>query len=227
MNAADIKKQEDQPKPFRPLIAIPTGGDVHGQLVGWLVNQRVPVAIGTGSPVDHNRNSMVQAFLDTEFTHLMFIDSDVVPPPDVIPRLKASGAPVATGLYPLYLGGRIVIDVNFPQAVVEDHTMWPSPWPVGGVRECTRAGMGCCLIERQVFEQLEDPWFKFVLHGGGKRTGEDVYFFQSAAKAGFKVVCDTSVRCSHWHAGLDLKVIADMWAERKSVSSSLVPVMEI
>jgi hypothetical protein len=220
----------EQPPRFNPLIGVPTGGQIHADTVSWLLKRGIHTAVSVGSPVDYNRNQLIRVFLDEgeAYTHLFLLDSDVVPPMDVLERLHAMDADVATGVYPLFLSGRCVIDVNFPEDIVEDHTMWPSPWPSGGVRECTRAGMGCCLVKREVFKQLEDPWFQFVMHGGGKRTGEDVYFFQQARKAGLKTMVDTAIRCSHYHAGIDLKMIADMWAERKTdgIESGIIPVME-
>ena len=69
--------------------------------------------------------------------------------------------------------------------------------------EIDAAGMGCCLIEREVFQQIEAPWFKFDVRCDGHMTGEDIYFFERCAEVGIRPVVVPRVLCAH-HRAVDL-----------------------
>ena len=151
-----------------------------------------------GMPFDHARNSACQWSLERGFSHLFFLDDDVVPPPDVIQRLLAHNLPIVCGLYfrrhvgiePLMLkdapGGSVTYLTQFgwPQMIDVDYT-----------------GGGCMLIARRVLETMRDriggqrPWFEWKVDSGGK--SEDYVFCQRARSLGFKVAVDTSIQCRH------------------------------
>ncbi len=54
----------------------------------------------------------------------------------------------------------------------------------------------------EMFKKIPKPWFKTLqemVPGQGMRAAtQDLYFFQEAAKHGFKFACDTRVRVGHW-----------------------------
>ena len=69
--------------------------------------------------------------------------------------------------------------------------------------ECTSIGTGCMLIKTEVFEQIERPWFKTVdkidsEDGPGVQMNDDMYFCQKVREAGFKILADANVICTHW-----------------------------
>ncbi len=54
-------------------------------------------------------------------------------------------------------------------------------------------GMGCVLMNVDVFRKIDYPWFD--LKEG--KYGQDIYFYTKAKAAGIKVGVDTSVQCEH------------------------------
>ena len=60
--------------------------------------------------------------------------------------------------------------------------------------EIDTSGLGCTLIDIQVFKNLERPWFRWELK---EDQSEDFYFFRLAKKNGYNLHAYTDVRLSH------------------------------
>ncbi len=58
---------------------------------------------------------------------------------------------------------------------------------------------------REVFDLIEQPWFKFEVRADGNQTGEDIYFFERCAKVGIRPLAMPQVLCAH-HRVVDLLV---------------------
>jgi hypothetical protein len=78
-------------------------------------------------------------------------------------------------------------------------------WKVGEVFPCEGIGTGCLLIDTQVFQHLEKPWFKTVdelKDDGGmlSRTNitDDLYFCRKVINAGFRIACHGGLLCGHY-----------------------------
>ncbi|MGB0716102.1 MAG: glycosyltransferase family 2 protein [Phycisphaerae bacterium] len=146
-------------------------------------------------PTDFARNQCVERFLQSQHSHILFIDSDVIPPDDCLQRLLAANRPLVCGVYPLMLAqARICTSVanRRPDGRYEFIQELPRhPFEVDA------AGMGCCLIAREVLETMPYPWFRFDQGAGGQLTGEDIYFFEKAEGLGYKPVVIPDVQCGH------------------------------
>jgi len=57
--------------------------------------------LGNDSLITRSRNTLVSAFLDTQATHLMFIDADISFDPRQVERMLRFGEDVVAGVYPL------------------------------------------------------------------------------------------------------------------------------
>lgn len=64
------------------------------------------------------------------------------------------------------------------------------------------AGLGCCLIDMEVFKNIPKPWFYWELQD---EISEDFYFYQLSAKYGYKTHVFTDVKLSHL-GGLKVKI---------------------
>jgi hypothetical protein len=64
--------------------------------------------------------------------------------------------------------------------------------------QCHAVATGCLLIDMQVFDRIDTPWF-FYEHNdeGDIVTGEDMWFCEQAKKAGYGIWCDPSVEIKH------------------------------
>lgn len=155
--------------------------------------------------VDLARELTVEDALESNPDWLLFLDSDVIPPADVFPRLRNRGLDVVSGLY----------YVDTPE---QPHpAMWrlddtDSPTPVANSREgvfnVDAIGLGCLLVNAEVFEEIERPWFRWTrgydehpwdLRHQGERPGisEDFDFCYKVKEAGYDVYVDTTVKCIH------------------------------
>lgn len=150
-----------------------------------------------GTNVAKQRNIGVQGFLKTDFTHLFFVDSDMVLPKDALTKLLSTDKDIITSLYfqkkePFFpvIGKRS-----------EDLLEWIVNYPQNSIIEVEYCGMGCCLIKRNVLETMlpklenigEIPQF----FSYANNLSEDIFFCDKARENGFKIFCDTSVKCGH------------------------------
>ena len=131
----------------------------------WEVRKHLPpgslMAVEDGaSSLIHTRNKLVQAFLSTTLPWLLFVDADMLPPPDLGPKLlrAATGRKrcMVSGLYakrapPFDLCLQMSDETKAYRA-----TLTPHEEPVFPV---LRTGMAANLIHRSVFEGLNAPWF--------------------------------------------------------------------
>lgn len=170
------------------------------------------------APVDRARNEIVKFFLSERknkktgeimepFTHLFFVDSDTLPPPDAIQRLLDMDKDIATGVTPIlhYDAEKMVwgtLDNCFTHQDKDDdkairtHAIERNT----GIKKIWRCGGSCLMIKREVFEKLEKPYFMFEYNEDGTQhtRSEDLRFCDKATEAGFEIWCDTSMVCNHF-----------------------------
>jgi hypothetical protein len=184
----------------RVLVAILTREIVTTKWASGFRNLHLPeksdVVFLSGMPFDHARNHAVQLALDHGFTHLFFLDDDVIPPPDAISRLTIQGAPITSGLY--YRRAAPLLPVALyeteqgPAHIVE--------FP-GDLIWADLVGAGCLLIETDVLRKIPAPWFQWTIDRHdlpeSQRCSEDFYFCRRAREYGFKIVVNSTVRCQH------------------------------
>lgn len=197
------------------LVALPTMAHLHVSLamkiVGWA--KKYPrgtmsfYATAKVSPVDRARNQCVEYFLaNPAFTHLMFIDSDTIPPEDAIDKLIAVDAPIVSGLTPIvhYDKEKDTLGTffnTFIREVKEDGTVLTVNPPIDGkVHPVDTCGTSCVLIRRDVIESAPNPVFQFIYNekGTDHKFSEDVNFCLRAKERGFNVLAHTGVMCQHY-----------------------------
>ena len=189
------------------LIGIPTVNGCHNATTIWLLVQaqrsfRVIFGVGPLS-VEDSRTKVVYKFLSTakEFTHLLFLDYDIVPPMNVIEALYKHDKDVITANYPLYIQNRIhssAFTLNDDKA-----GFLPLPYTAKGLRQVHAIGLGCALIKREVLE-------KAVLHKCfdlryGMKNGQfdmldsdDITFSKVVLKLGYQIWADMDQTCDHY-----------------------------
>ena len=174
------------------LVATLTRGIVPSQWAIAYRSFRLPSGSGTtwieGLPFDHARNVAVRCALEHEFDELLFLDDDVIVPPDAYERLHSAQKDIIGALYwtrhapiqPVMLGPG---DIN------------------GDLLRVDRVGTGCLLIQTRIFKTLPEPWFEWRLDRTDlpeeQRVSEDWYFCDHAQDHGFEIWCDTGCECEH------------------------------
>ncbi len=169
--------------------------------------------VGAMSP-EFSRNALIEHHFhnDPNWTHIFFIDSDVVPPRNALHKMLGLDADVVTGAYPLNMSSGLFWSVgNEKNNWIPMHEDLPKePF------ETASCGGGCLLIRREVLTAVKWPWFKtkfqeiYKNDGRGLAQGEDVYFCKRAIEEGFKVIADPSVICKHFNDVDMLKIYNDI-----------------
>lgn len=188
------------------LIAIPhTGLTIFEWAVGLRVLQPpAPFSIITnkGLPIDRARCDLVEQAQRMNASHIFFLDSDVILPPDGLQRLWAHKLPIVCGIYGSKheAPGVWIEQAKSGQAryaaVAREH-LESIQHPYLFHHPDMVVGAGCCLIDMRVFNRLEKPYFEWTQGRVQDGVSEDFYFFEKARKAGIPIHVDVSVKCKH------------------------------
>lgn len=179
----------------------------------WLIDAEYEYMVcvtNKTSPVEKARNEIVDNFLKSDCTHLLFIDSDTVPPQNGIKSLVEANKQIISGLTPIItkttIGSLNVRDhIRMNAVSVEDKEFNP----YFGIQETIAVGSSFILIERSVFDTLKDknklPYYEWRYvddKGNPTIVGEDVNFIIKCREVGIKTYVDTDVVCQHKKAVL-------------------------
>lgn len=190
-------------EPSRPKIAIciPHQETVYMQVAAGTL---MPLAVAEkwcdflyffelGYSIGLQRDNLVKSALEQKADYIWFIDSDMLFRDNPRVALKAlfdMQIPIAAGLareklsniYPFAAFTRNATGAYEYVQKIEGLT----PFKVDGV------GMYCCLIKREVFEKLKEPWFVY-----SNELAEDLYFCKKATEAGYEITIDPTVQLGH------------------------------
>jgi hypothetical protein len=194
------------------VVGVPNTGHIDYRTVACLQHFTMPkgyqlsFSYMANSLVYTARETMAEFAIKCEATHLLFIDSDMTPPPDTIVKMLEAKKDIISGMifkraYPYQ--PCFYTECAVTQAKPEagrpvkfiPHLMGPmepETWPKDGVYEMQGVGTACTMIDVNVFKGLEKPWF-FPLPD----VGEDLSFCIKARKAGFKIWTHFGIDCGH------------------------------
>lgn len=157
-------------------------------------------------PIIHRcRNYLVQTFLETDYTDLVFLDSDVGFPMGTLCRLAEHPVDIVGALYP-----RREEPTSYPVRWIEDRPFLEAN--EHGLLEVDGIPTGCLRISRRAVEKMvEAHKDDFYLTGEGKKNyplfdfvrrngilyGEDYTFCHKAREAGFGIWLDPEIDMTH------------------------------
>ena len=182
------------------LIAVvyPSGDMIHSRFAGCLVNMstysmskgiRLAVVNPRCSIIQMSRYMGVNQALSLGADKILFVDSDQTFSADALEKMlqtkkKIVGAASLTRVEPIQYtckdkdGKRI----DFSQRK--------------GLHEVHTNGFPFTLIDKEVFDKVDKPWFS-VSYDEGQFTGEDESFCHAARKAGYKIWVNADVKVGH------------------------------
>lgn len=191
---------------MKVVIAVPTldmvSADFAFSLAGMLgkraydrkLSREVPVALihQTGSIIMEARNALVAQAQALGASHILFLDSDMVFPPDTLDRLVGHHVPIVCATYVKrtgeheMLGQRSTVTAYVPgsRSLVMMDTI----------------PLGCALISMKVFEILPRPYFAYLTTAEGTQS-EDTFFSLTARRAGFTIWMDPNLTADIGHVG--------------------------
>jgi hypothetical protein len=83
---------------------------------------------------------------------------------------------------------------NYAMWIKQDNGFVPIAEWTGNWLNVDVTGLGCCLIDMDVFKNTPRPWFHWDL---GEEMSEDFYFHQLAKKHGYSIHVFTDIKLSH------------------------------
>jgi hypothetical protein len=158
----------------------------------------------TKFPTDVARNEIVRGFLDEgDEAYLVFMDADMVFPPDWVTRALVHQQPVVTGRYHQRRSPYHAVAYVKHRLDTARHHFAPIHYGRGLI-EIERAGAGALVIHRSVLQAIRfrigDNWFRYqrvAEEPFDYDVSEDFWFFQQAREAGFRCYVDWDIECGH------------------------------
>ena len=185
-------------KPFRLMIAVPSTGLMAADFVKSLVKltehlQREGIAhhveIMAGTLVYLARNSLACKAINENFTHLLFLDSDMVFHESIVEDLLFCGKDFVCGAFqsrrPPY--SSCVFTSLKPVERVKEYGM--EPFKVAG------CGMACTIISTEVLKQVQCKYG--ACFQPTPDFGEDLAFCWRAKQVGTEIWCEPTARVGH------------------------------
>lgn len=188
-------------------IGIPLAGDYSGHRRFWesLLLLQKP---GTCQPIavprvviQHARNLIVSKALELNCSHVLFIDDDMIFPPNALIKLLEHDKDIVCGL--AFQRKKPHMPCIFRNVEHDgEQQIYPMEVVKQGLFDIDACGSAFVLIKTEVFRALSEPWYVwgdkslgvYVNKGG---LGEDIAFSLKAKRAGFDVFCDTDLIITH------------------------------
>lgn len=148
------------------------------------------------------RNLIREIVLRGAYSHLLFLDQDVMLPPHGLARLLQHSLPVVSGIYCKDEDGERYAMVVLPDWQTRPGGIKVTPLILlegRGLVEIEAAGFGCLLIERRLVEKLP---FRYDL---AVNMGTDLTFCADVRSLGCPIYCDSQLRCEHRY------IVRDFW----------------
>jgi GT2 family glycosyltransferase len=160
-----------------------------------------------GVRTDKNRNQIVDKFLKDGYDYLLFLDTDMTYPKDIIIKYIESGKELIGCVYFKRVPPHHPVLYKFSNnSDTPFSTIDPISLPQGVPVEVDGLGTGGMFIKRSVFEKLEaagrDPWFKYgdnyhLPYKTANQTTHDLMFCKKAKDIGIEIFVHTGVYCGH------------------------------
>ena len=180
------------------LIAVPTTDYVHAEFMKCLVNltmelsrQKIAydVEIQAGTLVYIARNRLCNKAVNDGYTHILFLDSDMVFKQDLLEDMLFCGKDFVCGAFqsrrPPY-SSCIFLSLR-PVERVKHYDL--NPFAVEG------CGMACTLISTEIIKSVQNKYG--ATFTPTEEFGEDLAFCWRARSLGHEIWCDPSIRIGH------------------------------
>lgn len=180
----------------------------HHSMMNVRTDALVPLHRGAAL-LEVSRQSLAEDALRVEATHIMWLDSDMHFPNDVIGKLLEHdldfvGANCSKRIEPVQ-----------PTAMdLDGNRIWPDP-ERGGLQEVSMLGFAVLLMKTDMLRKIPKPWFAAPwIPELGYHAGEDMYFCKKAMECGFKLWIDHDLSWEIQHVGSKGYSMIDCWQER-------------
>lgn len=187
-------------------LGIPTNRGVKAKTVHSLLSldrgghEFFVIMATEGYTTAENRNYVAIQAKQNNCDYILFVDDDMIFPPDTFLRLLAHqkeivGVNSNSRILPL---SSTVAFMNEQGEYVPLEKMPPWWKPPESLFKCYSIGAGVLLIDMKVFDIIDKPWFATTNMDSGKiLIGEDAWFCFQAKKKGIDIYCDPTLKIGH------------------------------
>jgi hypothetical protein len=152
--------------------------------------------------INDSHNQCRKYAIDNGFDFMLHLETDIIPPYDVIERLLNNKRTICAGTYDIMFGSkrkamiqidepidRNIIHYRTPDFLMEEESLFFD----GKCKQVYHAGLGCVLIHKSVFELIEFKVFEDAdMHS-------DTWFANHCYQLQIPIYADTSVQCEHYN----------------------------
>lgn len=164
--------------------------------------------VDLGTLLPDMRNALAAEAIKQGATHILWLDSDMIFPPDTLERLYQRDLPiVGAGYSQRKEPAKPVAAANGVWLYTEDEST--------GVEPVDYIGQGVLLVQTDVYKHLPTPWHQLGWNAEKKQiVGEDVFFCRSAAQIGAVPHIDHDLTKEIGHVGYRTFTYQDALAAR-------------
>lgn len=152
-----------------------------------------------GTLIASQREELAEQALMAGCDHILWLDSDMRFPKDIVERLAAHKKTIVACNYATR---RLPVKTVAFDVVESEWACVYTGEKDTGLREVAAVGMGCMLVDCDVYKKLAKPWH---LIGYSQKTndysGEDIFFCKQAGHAGHKIYIDQDASKEVKHIG--------------------------
>ena len=195
----------------------------------WITKQGTAIAATRNMLINELKSDLKYQKLDGNFTHYLFIDSDIVVKEEDIKNLLEYNLDIVSAAYKSreseysFVGGLFKKDkygnvIDALKMKTDTESLNEVDW-VGG---------GCLLIKKEVFESLPFPWFRYPIlekEINGKKhckmVFEDVGFCMLAKDYGYKIWMDCDIEVTHLARSYETNTTTQMELLFKNVNDDI------
>jgi hypothetical protein len=188
-------------KEIKVVIGLACTDEVYAQtaqaIAGAVIGAKgmvIDVILRKSCEIASARTWLVNQAINAGATHLLFVDSDMVFPYEVIPLLLAHKKDI------------IGVEYNRRKFPLEGTSKPLTEAKTDEIYQAQYVGTGCMLIDLSIFKNewvdpqtgKKVPWFSFMRDSQGNLAmGEDAFFCFTARDLGFETWIDPKIRCGH------------------------------
>ena len=187
---------------MKVLIAVPCMDTVPSQFAQSLAVlnkvENCAIAFQMGSLIYTSRNNLASMAVQNECDYVLWLDSDMIFPPDVLQKLleDREKGDIITGVY--YRRVKPFKPVLYSKLEINDEGcdwLGYDDYPTDDLFEVAGCGFGCVLTPTNVFLDVAQKFGDMFAPING--VGEDLSFCWRAKQCGYKIMADPSIQCGH------------------------------
>ena len=140
-----------------------------------------------GSLISAQRQKLAETAILRGNSHILWLDSDMIFPVDIVDRLSSHNLPIVACTY----STRTAPYKGVAYRTIGDWNSWISLDTDQVLVNAEGVGMGCMLLDVKIFDNMTRPWFEVTYNESlHEHLGEDFYFCSQARKLGFPIMID-------------------------------------